>query len=91
MVDIQRREQYLLNHSELKEEIKTCIKEGKLRIGMTKEEVIASWGKPIDVNKTVGPGGVHEQWVYNACWYDPNPRYTTYLYFEDGKLISWQD
>jgi len=53
----------------------------KVAIGMTKEMVIDSWGKPEDINRTVGTWGVHEQWVYGH----------TYLYFEDGKLTSFQD
>ena len=43
--------------------------------------VRASWGKPDDINRSVGPWGVHEQWVYGY----------KYLYFEDGSLTSWQD
>lgn len=57
----------------------------KLKIGMTKKQVIAIWGKPNDINRTVGSWGIHEQWVYSyvgdGC----------YLYFEDGRLTSWQD
>ena len=57
----------------------------RLTLGMTKEEVIASWGKPNKINRTVTQYGTHEQWVYHhigdGC----------YLYFEDGRLTSWQD
>jgi hypothetical protein len=59
------------------------VKEGKMRLGMNKEEVVCSWGMPEDINRTVGIGGVHEQWVYG----DFGP----YLYFDDGVLTSWQD
>ena len=54
----------------------------KVILGMTKEAVILSWGEPKDIHKTVGSWGVHEQWVYGS---------RTFLYFEDGKLTSWQD
>lgn len=50
-------------------------------LGMTREMIIDSWGKPNDINKTVGSWGVHEQWIYN----------TSYLYIENGTLTSWQD
>jgi hypothetical protein len=50
-------------------------------LGMTKEQVIASWYRPNDINRSVGSWGVHEQWIYN----------NTYLYFEDGILTSFQD
>jgi hypothetical protein len=55
--------------------------EKEIMIGMTKEMVLDSWGRPNDINRTVGSWGVHEQWVYSS----------SYLYFENGKLTSWQD
>ena len=55
--------------------------QGVIWMGMTKEMVIDSRGRPNDINRTVGEWGVHEQWVYN----------NTYLYFENGKLTSWQE
>ena len=42
---------------------------------------LESWGQPDDINRSVGSWGVHEQWVYGD----------EYLYFENGKLTSWQD
>jgi hypothetical protein len=53
----------------------------KIKIGMTVEMVIDSWGKPEDIHRTVGNWGVHEQWIYG----------TTYLYFENNILTSFQD
>jgi len=50
-------------------------------IGMTREQAESKFGLPMDVNRSVGSWGVHEQWVYNR----------TYLYFENGILTSWQD
>jgi len=52
----------------------------KIWLGMTRAMAGDSWGKPDSVNKTVGSFGVHEQWVYPSA----------YLYFENGKLASWQ-
>lgn len=54
----------------------------QIMIGMTKEMVLDSWGDPKDINRSVGSWGVHEQWVYGN---------NQYLYFENGKLTSWQD
>lgn len=52
-------------------------------IGMTQQDVLdSSWGKPKDINKTIGAWGVHEQWVYGNG---------NYLYFEDGILTSIQN
>ena len=62
-----------------------AIKKHSIVMGMTKEQVKLSWGLPIDINRSVGSWGVHEQWVYGG-------RYSRkYLYFENGKLTSWQD
>jgi len=49
-------------------------------IGMTSEMAEISLGSPRNKNKSVGRWGVHEQWVY----------YASYLYFENGKLTSYQ-
>ena len=58
------------------------IVEGKIRIGFTQDQAIAAWGRPDDINRTVGSWGTHEQWCYGM---------STYLYFEDGVLTSFQD
>jgi len=80
------RQHYIQIHPDLTQQIKNCILNKKICIGMTKEDVIASWGTPKDINKSVGSWGVHEQWIYG------NPLYgAQYLYFENGKLTSWQD
>lgn len=54
----------------------------KIWLGMTKDMTLASWGEPNNINRTVGKWGIHEQWVYGSG---------NYLYFENGKLTSWQD
>ena len=56
------------------------IKAHQIWLGMTKEEAILSIGKPNSINETVGTYGKHEQWVYDD----------RYLYFENGKLSSYQ-
>ena len=56
------------------------ILESKVKIGMTKEMALFSWGKPNDINKTITTNNTSEQWVY-----DDN-----YLYFEGGKLTAIQ-
>ncbi|WP_243374601.1 hypothetical protein [Geotalea sp. SG265] len=59
-----------------------AIANGKIFIGMTKDEAVASWGKPQDINRSAGSWGINEQWVYGD---------RTYLYFKNGRLTSWQD
>ena len=51
--------------------------------GMSKVMALESLGEPNDKNRTTGDWGVHEQWIYN------NKK--LYLYFENGKLESYQN
>jgi hypothetical protein len=60
------------------------IAEKKVRIGMRRDQVIAAWGKPYQVNETKGSWGIHEQWVMS------DSMYSDYLYFENGILTSMQ-
>ncbi len=82
---LEYRQEYVKNHQNLSKRIKNCILKGEIRLGMTKEQVEVSWGKPRDINKSVGSWGVHEQWIYRKF------SHSTYLYFENGILTSWQD
>jgi hypothetical protein len=71
-----RLEEYVQAHPEYRE----AILAKKVGLGMSTDDVIASWGKPDHVNTTVTAYGKHEQWVYG----------NTYLYFNDGRLTSYQ-
>ena len=57
------------------------LKKGYYWLGMNREMAIISLGYPNDINRTVGSWEVHEQWVYDV----------RYLYFENGKLTSYQN
>ena len=68
--------------------IRDNIMNEKISLGMTKEQVLLSWGHPCGgfnscINTSIGVWGVHEQWVYHSP-------YGPYLYFENGTLTSWQ-
>jgi hypothetical protein len=78
------RRNWYINHSDLTPDMQIIIREGKIKLGMNSEQVLASWGTPYDKNKDVYSFGIHEQWIYGK--YD-----STYLYFEDDVLTSWQD
>ncbi len=54
----------------------------KVRVGMTKEQAIAAWGEPEDINTTSTAGGTHEQWVYG---------FGNYIYFDNGILSTVQN
>ena len=67
------------------ENIVKCIRSKKIKIGMTKYQVMISWGKPDKINKTVSKTYIKEQWVYKRFYSNQ------YLYFENGLLITIQD
>lgn len=75
-----KAEKYFKEHPE-RSDFKDVVLNNKIRIGMIKEEVELSWGKPGDIHRTVTQYSTHEQWIYGDH----------YLYFEDGVLTSWQD
>lgn len=53
---------------------------------MTKEQVISSWGRPDDINKTISSSGTSEQWVYERDDYQRQ-----YVYFDDGEVSYISD
>ncbi len=55
--------------------------QGKIVIGMTKQQCIDAIGHPKRINRTITASTIYEQWVYS----------NKYLYFEDGKLVTIQD
>lgn len=54
-----------------------------LRVGMSPEMVIASWGRPKEVNRTTNSNGIREQWVFFISG--------KYAYFTNYTLTSWQE
>lgn len=61
-------------------EVYEKVKNGQYWLGMTKELAIVAFGVPNQINESKGAWGTHEQWVYTRI----------YLYFENGKLTSYQ-
>lgn len=59
-----------------------AIKVKKLLPGMTKEQVVASWGAPDDFNRTITKKTSDEQWFYGT---------TAQLYFENDHLMGWKE
>ena len=62
-------------------EIWKLIENHKVRIGMNKEQVKLSWGKPQKINKDIYADSIHEQWIYN----------NQYLYLENDILTAIQN
>ena len=92
------RKNYIKTHSEISSQMKDAILNGDILIGMTEEQVVASRGRPYKINKTTGSFGVHEQWVMvtstpgviGAYGIDSKAKEYAYIYFENGKVTSWQ-
>jgi hypothetical protein len=86
--DLERK---LAQHPEWTAQDKEYIRKHEIRIGMSKSAVIVSWGNPVDINRSVGSWGVHEQWEYSVKSGSTIGYKLKYLYFEDGILTSFQD
>ena len=82
--------EYLANNPDRRHYSRYILK-GSVVLGMTKEEVILSFGHPYEINKTVNSYEVREQWVYYNYNYQIQYRYGPYFYFTDGILTTWQD
>lgn len=61
--------------------ILSAVRNGNILLGMTKDQVRASVGIPEQINRSGGPWGINEQWVYKGF----------YVYVDNGKVTSWQD
>jgi len=77
-----RRGKYCRAHPETSGAFRQAILKGQIAIGMTTDMLIASWGFPEDINRTVMAGLVSEQWVYGKG---------VYVYLDNGVVTSWQD
>jgi len=77
----ERRAQYVKDHPQLRPAFAQDILDGKVAVGMTPDDVKASWGKPGMINSSGGVNGSFDQW----CYHD-----SSFLYFTDGLLTSWQ-
>ena len=64
---------------DIESDVWQCIVAGKVKAGMTKDEVRLSLGNPSSINQRPTYEGVREYWYY------PDGRY---LYFEDGLLVE---
>lgn len=65
----ERARAYVAQHPELDDKTKNTILRNEVHSGMTKEQVIAAWGRPIEVNKFAR----EEEWRF-GCVY---PHYCT--------------
>jgi hypothetical protein len=87
-----RRQNYVDFYPETPLEIKQYILEGKIQIGMTQEQVEASWGYPNEVSSCSGRRGSVECWQYGRGSFGRYIKSTVrFLYFDDGVLTGWHE
>ena len=82
-----RRDHYTASHVELIPELKSAIRDGRLRLGMNSEHVRASWGQPAHIYKD---GAGLEQWAYQRFPRLPLFEPHAYVYFENDRVINWK-
>ena len=78
LVENERKTNILVRYGEY---YGNLILQGKIVIGMTKQQCIDAIGNPTRINRTTTAVTIYEQWVYSG----------RYLYFENGKLVTIQD
>lgn len=79
------RKEFVDRYPEWPQDVKNAILQGEIIIGMTEGQVLASWGSPESVNRTIFKNHTREQWIYSQ-W----PHFG-YLYFDNGILTAQQD
>ncbi len=84
-VFVKRRQAFVGQKKHISQRFKNAILNGQIMLGMSKEMMIASWGQPSDINKSVGSYGGHEQWVYDYSFFQ------YFVYFDNGVITSWQE
>lgn len=76
------RQEMVLRHAEWPEEIRKTVLNGEIIPGMTQDQVISSYGKPLEILQTTkGEPQDHALWIY--------PR--AYLIFQKNKLVSSEE
>jgi hypothetical protein len=81
-------------HPDWPSHIRVLVARGDLLTGMNREQVIASWGRPQDIQRTRRGALIHEEWVYRRTLptsYGVYDQVTYRLYFQDGILTGWHD
>ena len=98
----ERARSYVASNPSLDEKTKATILRNDIRVGMTKEQVLASWGRPEQILRF--RQGRQEQWIFGCDYphfctrndnrFDSNivnrTRYETRAIFEDGVVASFR-
>ena len=97
----ERARSYVAAHPKLDDKTKDAILRNRIRVGMTKEQVLAAWGRPIEVNKFKR----EEEWKFGCDWphtctqvessrtrsrlFD-RVRYESQAIFQNGRVTSFR-
>ena len=68
------------------EPIQQLVRDHKLKVGMTKEMVLLSWGNPVEIHPR-SPKNVQEKWIYATS----QPDKSVCAYFENDILTAWEE
>lgn len=87
--DLAKKNEYINTHPNLSQEIKDAILSYNVIIGMAQDDVIATWGNPVNVTRNTSPLGIFDVWYYDIP--AENFAYTRHfcLSFQNGKLINF--
>lgn len=62
------------------------INTSKLYVGMPRAEIAEAGGHPVKINRTTGPNGVREQWVFETLFGS-----YVFVYVDNDKVVTWQE
>lgn len=68
-IDMIRRQDYVESHPGINNALKKDIAAGTIRIGMTEEQVAASWGTTPYMSRYQSVSGTVDRWTYGNCLY----------------------
>lgn len=81
------RLEYIAAHQEESANIRQSILDGKIETGMTKADVVASWGQPCSYCYGTTHNSWGDSWEYNIEG-SAAPGAGTYVYFDDNGLVT---
>jgi hypothetical protein len=68
--------------------IETAVGQKRVVVGMSREQVLKSWGSPYKIDVTYTDSGIRrELWVFED-WIDSSTVKHRYLYFEEDTLVG---
>ena len=89
---------YVASHPDLDPRTAAAISNNRVHNSMTEEQVIASWGQPVYVQK-YGKGV--EYWYFDCVWphtceglsfgMSPEEQYRTRATFKNGRVMDWEN